>query len=299
MPPIFVSGLINIETTLRIKAFPLEYNPVNFPFFGIQSAVAGVGYNVSKALTALGHEVRLCSLIGNDIAATQIRAALAADGIADEHVVSAVKATAQAVILYDGAGRRQIHTDLKAMQEQRYPAAHAAQALQGCEMAVLCNINFNRDLLAVAQRMGIAIACDVHTIADLDDEYNADFMAAADLLFMSHERLPMAPEAWAEAIIDRYAPQILVIGLGADGALLAVPRDGLLTRLPARHDLPVVNTIGAGDALFSAFLHGHLTGLSPHASLHRAITFAAHKIGHASASAGFLTAGQLAEASRV
>ena len=53
MPPIFVSGLINIETTLRIKAFPLEYNPVNFPFFGIQSAVAGVGYNVSKALTAL------------------------------------------------------------------------------------------------------------------------------------------------------------------------------------------------------------------------------------------------------
>jgi ribokinase len=43
---ILVSGLINLETTLRVEQFPLAYEPVRFPFFGVQTAVAGVGYNL-------------------------------------------------------------------------------------------------------------------------------------------------------------------------------------------------------------------------------------------------------------
>lgn len=55
---ILVSGLINIETTLRIEGFPIPYFPVRYPFFGINSSVSGVGYNVAAALTTLGDEVR-------------------------------------------------------------------------------------------------------------------------------------------------------------------------------------------------------------------------------------------------
>ena len=53
MNNILVSGLINIETTLKIDAFPIPYQPVRYPFFGINSTVSGVGFNVSKALTTL------------------------------------------------------------------------------------------------------------------------------------------------------------------------------------------------------------------------------------------------------
>jgi ribokinase len=42
---ILVSGLINIETTLKVDSFPIEYSPVRYPFFGVNSAVSGVGYN--------------------------------------------------------------------------------------------------------------------------------------------------------------------------------------------------------------------------------------------------------------
>ncbi|MEZ4583080.1 MAG: hypothetical protein R3A10_15840 [Caldilineaceae bacterium] len=63
------------------------------------------------------------------------------------------------------------------------------------------------------------MATDVHAIAALDDAYNRDHMAHADILFMSHERLPVPPDAWA--VMARHASAVLVIGLGADGALLA------------------------------------------------------------------------------
>lgn len=56
MNPILISGLINLETSLRVDGFPLPYFPVRYPFFGVNSTVSGVGFNVAKALTTLGDE---------------------------------------------------------------------------------------------------------------------------------------------------------------------------------------------------------------------------------------------------
>ena len=83
-----------------------------------------------------------------------------------------------------------IALDLKDVQEAVYPPERFAAALPGCELAVLCNVNFARPCLPCAQAAGKPIATDVHTISDLDDDYNRDFMAAARILFMSDEKLP-------------------------------------------------------------------------------------------------------------
>lgn len=299
MSPILISGLINIETTLRVDGFPLEYAPVRYPFFGVNSTVSGVGYNIAKALTTLGDSARLLSLVGEDAGGTLARLALAADGISDEFVVAAMPHTAQSVILYDPDGRRQIQVDLKDIQERAYPETLFDRAAQGCDLAVLCNINFSRPFLQRARQMGMTVATDVHAIADLDDPYNREFMAAADILFMSDDRLPCPPEEWARRVMDRYAPRVLVIGLGAHGALLAV-RDGIVERIPAVRTRPVVSTIGAGDALFSCFLHfytraPHLGDASQVArdALRKAVVFASYKIGEAGAAQGFLTEPEL------
>ncbi len=106
MARILVSGLINIETTLHVEGFPVPYFPVRYPFFGIGSSASGVGYNIAAALTALGDEVRLLSLIGQDAAGSLVRQALAQDSVSARFVLPLLAQTAQAVILYDGAGRR-------------------------------------------------------------------------------------------------------------------------------------------------------------------------------------------------
>ena len=298
--PILISGLINIETTLRVDGFPIEYAPVRYPFFGVHSTVSGVRYNIAKALATLGGEVRLLSIVGEDAAGALARQALAADGISDAFVVSEMPHTTQSVILYDPDGKRQIHVDLKDVQERAYPEALFDHAAQGCDLVVLCNINFSRPFLQKARQMGMAIATDVHAIADLDDPYNRDFMAAADILFMSDERLPCPPEEWARRVMARYGPEVVVIGLGVEGALLAVRSDGFMERVPAVRTRPVVSTIGAGDALFSCFLHfysraTHLEG-APHVAreaIRKAVVFASYKIGEAGAAAGFLGGGEL------
>lgn len=254
----FLSGLINLETTLAVDGFPLDYFPVRYPFYGIQTTVSGVGFNLAAALTKLGNHVEFASLIGPDENGALARNALAAAGVPDGLVLENVDATAQSVILYDPAGRRKIHVDLKNIQELQYPAEIAQEAVQKSDLAVLCNINFSRNLIPIAQAAGAPIAADVHALADLDDHYNQDFMAAAEILFLSDESLPEPPEAVAKAMLAKYKMKILVIGLGAKGVLLTVRKAGFMKRFPAVYTRPVVNTIGAGDALFSAFLDRYL-----------------------------------------
>lgn len=52
---------------------------------------------------------------------------------------------------------------------------------------------------------------------------------------------------------------------------------------------PVVNTVGAGDALFSAFVHYYTQGKTPEEALARAQIFASKKIGTSGAAQGFPT----------
>ncbi|MBI4871582.1 MAG: carbohydrate kinase family protein [Candidatus Riflebacteria bacterium] len=295
MTRILVSGLINVETTVRVEGFPLQYNPVNYPFHGVDSTVSGVGYNVAKALTVLGDRVDFLSVVGRDLAAKMVFQALSDDGLQRRFVVPATDRTAQSAILYDPAGRRQIHVDLKDVQEAVYPVDLFELALDRCSLAVLCNINFSRPFLAAAAGASIPIATDVHAISDVDDAYNRDFMRSARILFLSDEHLPCPPEQWVHKALERYSPAVIVVGLGAAGALLAVPADGFVGRFPAVAIRPVVNTIGAGDALFSCFVHAYARSNDPYEALRKAQVFASHKIGEKGAADGFLDAAALAE----
>jgi len=284
----FVAGLINIETTLKVDGFPIPYFPVRYPFFGVNSSVSGVGYNVAKALTLLEDRVQFASLIGQDLAAESVRRSLVRDGIPDGLVLSELAHTAQSVILYDTEGKRQIHTDLKDIQERQFPVEQALAGLQGCDLAVLCDINFARPMLQMAKGFDIPIATDAHTLGSLDDAFHQDFLKSANIVFLSDEKLSEPPERFARSMIDRFGTDIVVIGQGARGALLVMRDEGNIIDVPAVYTRPVINTIGAGDALFSCFLHEYTKGKNANRALQRASVFASYKIGSVGAAEGFL-----------
>jgi ribokinase len=289
MSRIFVSGLINLEVTLRVDGFPISYAPVRYPFHGVRSSVSGVGFNVAKALATLGNDVHFASMVGGDFAGEFAKVALKRAGISPEYVVGTMEQTPHSVILFDKEGRRQINVDLKDIQERVYPSDLFERASDGCSLLALCNINFSRPLLLQAKKLGRFVATDVHAISSLNDEYNRDFMAAADILFMSDELLPCPLEDWVRNVVDRFGNEIVVVGLGAAGALLSVKRDSFLERVPAHPAPSTTNTIGAGDALYSAFIHFYAQSPDPYAAIQKATIFAAHKIGETGAADGFLT----------
>lgn len=295
MPKVFVAGLINIETTVAIKEFPLEYFPCYYPFFGLYTSASGVGLNVAKALTTLGNQVDFASLIASDDNGMLARKALSDAGVSDSLVMDRLNATAQSVILYAPDGRRQIHVDLKNIQDQRYPLELVENPIQNCDLAVICNINFARPFLSIARDTGKWIATDVHAISNLDDDYNRDYMANAQILFLSDETLPDSPERVAKDLMKRYKNEIIVIGLGSRGALMAVRQDDFVGRFDPVYTRPVVNTIGAGDALFSAFLDGYLRTKNPYQAILSAMVFASYKIGEKGAAEGFLRRPELEE----
>lgn len=293
MANILIAGLINTETTVQVDRFPISYAPVRFAFGGIKTTISGVGFNISKSLTTLGNTVTLLSLIGQDFAGDTIKSALQKIGINNQYVMSQLNQTPQSVILFDPEGQRAINTDLKDIQEQSYPEATFDNALANCDLAVLANINFSRPMLAKAHEARIPIATDIHTISDINDTYNRDYMRYATILFQSHERLPISSEAWIRLIWAHYKTPIVVVGMGTGGALLGVHEDNKIVHIEAVFTRPVVNTIGAGDSLFSSFIHVYNTTKDPYLALRKAVVFASYKIGGNGGADGFLTNDEL------
>lgn len=287
MSKVLISGLVNTETTVRVRQFPLEYYPIDYPFFGIDTAVSGVAYNIALAMSGLGDSVRVHSMTGDDYSASYIRHELEKAGIAADAILPKLRQTPSSVVLYDETGRRQIHCDLKDIQDTAY--GFTPDVCRDVDIVVACNINFNRELLAAAKAAGKCIATDVHVLSNVWDDYNRDFLAAADILFLSDEGVGTDYGGFMMDLERVYHTPVIVLGRGSKGAAMYVRDEDRFYDLPAVSVGPVVNTVGAGDALFSAFVHYYAKGLPYRDALMRAQVFASAKIGVSGASRGFCT----------
>ena len=290
---ILISGLINTETTVKIKGFPIEYFPVDYPFFGVNTKVSGVAYNLAKALKTLGDDIDLASMIGNDFAAEYILKEMNDIGVDTKLVDKKLTQTPSSVVLFAPDGRRQIYCDLKDIQETAFDFND--EMYEAADIVVACNINFNRKLLKKVREAGKTIATDVHVLADINDEYNKDFMKYANILFLSDEKVPADYKAFVMDIEEQYGNDIIVLGRGSKGALMYVKAEDEFYELKAVKVGEVVNTVGAGDALFSAFIHYYAKGMNPVEALSRAQVFASYKIGFNGASEGFASERQIEE----
>lgn len=293
MKKILISGLVNTETTVRVRKFPIDYYPIDYPFFGVNTAVSGVAYNIALALTTLGDHVRLLSMTGDDFPAEYIKNELKKAGIGTGHICAKLKQTPSSVVLYDEAGKRQIHCDLKDIQETPYDFSE--EMLADVDVVAACNVNFNRELLHLAKKMGRTVATDVHVLGNIFDDYNREFMECADILFLSDEAAGDDPYWFIGELEEVYHNSIIVMGRGSEGALMYLRDDNWFHEMPAAHVGEVVNTVGAGDALFSAFLHFYAKGLHPVECLKRAQIFASAKIRVSGASRGFVTEQEVEE----
>lgn len=292
---ILVSGLVNVETTVRVRQFPIEYYPIDYPFFGVDTNVSGVAYNIAKAAGTLGDEVRLLSMVGSDFQAEYIHRELSRLGLPTDGLCLALRQTPSSVILYEESGRRQVYCDLKDIQETAYPFTE--DVLDGVELAVCCNINFNRPLLRLAKEKGIKIATDVHVLRNPRDEYNRDFMEYADVLFLSDEAVGEDYVSFLRELHSIYKNEIIVLGRGGKGVALCF--NGQILELPAVQTGPIVNTVGAGDALFTAFIHFYAKGMKPADALVRAQLFASKKICVSGGAQGFVNEAEVEELCRL
>ncbi|MCR5348642.1 MAG: carbohydrate kinase family protein [Bacilli bacterium] len=291
MARILVCGLLNVETTLNVHSFPVEYSPIEYPFNQVGNFIGGVGFNVAKSLRTLGDDVHLCSYLGNDLAAQEILFALRQADIDSSRILFEASETPLSVVLYDQDGDRKIYCDLKDVQEKAYPSENII--FREYDLVVLANANFSRPLLFKAQEAGCKVATDVQAIQDIHDPYNTDYMAHSDILFFSNVCIEGREEEFARQVYQTYHNEILGIGLGKQGALLYIGAEDRFYFSPAKNPRPVVSTVGAGDALFSCFVHFIAKGFPVEKALDLATLYAGYKVGEKGASVGFLSEKEL------
>lgn len=293
MSKIFVAGLINLETAVKIPAFPINAGDIYYDFLGIDTVTSGSGFNISKALSKLGTSVYLTSVLGKESLSRVVYEDLEKSNIPKKHVVQLLDKTPQTVVLYDDYGNKKIICDLKDIQDIDFHVESHMDILEKSAVAAICNSNFARPFLKIAKEKNIPIATSVHTISGIHDEYNKEFMEYANILFLSQDSVRGETDQFIKAIEDVYKNDIIVVGMAEKGAMLYVKKDNFIGHFPAVKTRKIVSTVGAGDSLFAAFLHFYEKTKNPYYSIKAGILFASYKIGSASASKGFLTEEQV------
>jgi sugar/nucleoside kinase (ribokinase family) len=293
---VVIAGVTSLYMTLPVDEFPIPYTSTQFPNW-LRADVSGAACHIADTLRTLGDNAHLCTLVGDDVAGDAIRSSLRTRGLLGSGVV-ATPESSLGVVLVAPDGQRRGHPYLAAVDTIQYPVEVFYREAHSADLAVLTNAAFVQPLLGPAQEMGVPIAVDVHLISDIDDAYNRPWLEVADIIFCSHERLPCPPRQWVAQVFGRYPGcTVAAVGLGGRGCLMGLT-DGRLIEVAATAPRGVINTSGAGDALFASFLHGWLATGNPVAALEDAVLHAGWKVGNTFPGAVSLTEAELARLRR-
>ena len=86
---------------------------------------------------------------------------------------------------------------------------------------------------------------------------------------------------------------IIVLGQGPNGVLIYDKYKDFTAHYNAVNSKQIVNTAGAGNALFACFLHYFLKTGDSKTAIHKALLFASNYIGYMGTSNGFMTEEEL------
>ncbi|THF68641.1 carbohydrate kinase family protein [Deinococcus sp. Arct2-2] len=287
---VLVAGNTNTELHVQTPVLPLPDAENTSYSDGLTLGVSGVGFNVAHALARLGAEAGLLTFAGTDTAGELVRSALARAGI--RACVQHTPATPLSLVLSGADGQRQIHRDLKGTESLGIDAQAFQSALAGADVAVLTNVGWTRPLLPLARAASVQIVTDLQATPGPAHPYDQPFLAHADVLFLSAERLTLPPLDALRAYRERCDPGVIVISLGADGALMS-ERGQPPHHQPTVFTRPIITTNGAGDALLAAFVWAYFGGHAAWESLRLACTFASWKCGEMGGAAGHLSGKEL------
>jgi sugar/nucleoside kinase (ribokinase family) len=289
-PEVVVVGNVGIDTNVYLHGDTIDF-AVEANFTENLDYVGQAGGYAARGYTALGRRVAFVGHVGDDMGGRLVRETFARDGIDARALWRDPAGTARSVNIMARDGARKNFYDGKGHMGMAPDLGLCRSVMAGARLAHLNIPNWARRLLPLARELGLAVACDLQDVVDLDDPYRADFIAAADILFCSavnHE-----PAALAAALLAGRPGRLVVVGMGARGAGIA-DAEGFRAFPPPPLELPVVDTNGAGDALAVGFLTSYvLEGRPAEESLRRGQIAARHTCSLRASSDGLIGAAAL------
>ncbi|GCB50336.1 carbohydrate kinase [Streptomyces sp. NL15-2K] len=230
----------------------------------LKPALGGGPYNTAVALGRLGSPTAFCSRVSYDAFGEALLDRLREAGVDVSAVERGTEPTTLAVATIDAHGSAAYSFYVDGTADRLFtapaglPAGTRAVSFGTCSLVLEPGATAYEELLRGAAARGVFTTLDpnirVGLIPDAD-AYRARFkswLPSVSLLKLSEEDarwLGGTPHEWLAA-----GPAAVVITQGGDG-LTAFTRDGAVYSVPGEK-VDVVDTIGAGDTVNAALLHG-------------------------------------------
>ncbi|WP_159618829.1 sugar kinase [Ruania rhizosphaerae] len=278
-----MSGLVTMgETMAQISAVNLGALSSNRE---MRLSVAGAETNVAIGVCRLGGRATWMSRLGEDAFGELIRRELRAEGV--DMVVSVDPARPTGLMIKERPNALRTHV-------RYYRSGSAASAITPFATDVIASA----DVLHVtgitpalgpgpasAVREAVEVAREHGTLVSLDLNYRASLWSRpeasstlghlaerAHVVFANPEEasllVPDGPVEEMAQTLSSLGPSQVVLKLGAEGAHSMI--DGQIRRTPAVA-VPVVDTVGAGDAFVAGYLVEWMAGESPEKRLSTAV----------------------------
>ncbi|MBD9735697.1 carbohydrate kinase [Streptomyces sp. H28] len=227
-------------------------------------ALGGGPYNTAVALGRLGSPTAFCSRVSRDAFGEALLDRLRATGVDVSAVQRGEEPTTLAVATVGADGSAAYSFYVEGTADRLFtapgslPLGTRAVSFGTCSLVLEPGASAYEELMRAASAQGVFTALDPNIrpglIADAD-AYRARFrgwLPSVSLLKLSEEDaawLGGSPREWLAA-----GPAAVVVTKGA-GGLVAFTRDGGEYAVPGER-VRVVDTIGAGDTVNAALLHG-------------------------------------------
>ncbi|MGW3143318.1 carbohydrate kinase family protein [Streptomyces sp. NPDC001177] len=231
---------------------------------GLKPALGGGPYNTAVALGRLGSPTAFCSRTSYDAFGEALLDGLRRAGVDVSGVQRGTEPTTLAVATIDGHGSAAYSFYVEGTADRLFtapaelPVTARAVSFGTCSLVLEPGASAYERLMRTAAGQGLFTALDPNIRAGLipdADAYRARFrswLPSVALLKVSEEDaqwLGGTPREWLGA-----GPAAVVITRGGDG-LTVFTRDGAEHSVPGEK-VEVVDTIGAGDTVNAALLHG-------------------------------------------
>ncbi|MEV5343855.1 carbohydrate kinase [Streptomyces sp. NPDC052676] len=230
----------------------------------LRPALGGGPYNTAVALGRLGSPTAFCSRVSSDAFGEALLDGLRAAGVDVSGVARGAEPTTLAVATIDARGSAAYSFYVDGTADRLFTAPAAlpegtrAVSFGTCSLVLEPGASAYEELMRTAAGQGVFTALDPNIRPGLipdADAYRARFLTwlpSVTLLKLSEEDarwLGGSPREWLAA-----GPSAVVITHGGDG-LTVFTRDGAEHSVPGEK-VDVVDTIGAGDTVNAALLHG-------------------------------------------
>ncbi|MFD9093958.1 carbohydrate kinase [Streptomyces collinus] len=230
----------------------------------LKPALGGGPYNTAVALGRLGSPTAFCSRTSHDAFGEALLDGLRRAGVEVSGVQRGPEPTTLAVATVGSGGSASYSFYVDGTADRLFtapaalPAGTRAVSFGTCSLVLEPGASAYEELMRAAAGQGLFTALDPNIRAGLipdADAYRARFrgwLPSVTLLKLSEEDaewLGGTPREWLDA-----GPSAVVLTRGGDG-LTVLTRDGAEHSVPGEK-VEVVDTIGAGDTVNAALLHG-------------------------------------------